>query len=305
MRVLTWIVLAASLQSGRAFASAGVSWAAKEDYKNPKNEMGMCASAGKEQLYVKTGYCDSIMEILTNKKYCPPGCDPKKCPAAMFEQIRDRYLKKEEVQTPGSSKYKSEQGIDFEFNCAYGNGKDLKYLAKDKDITKFANVFANWIATIVIETSDWDREAKGNDGGEGLLGLTRKDMEDPKYRCGCELKNPPNPLPGPDDGHHSLTCGTYIAMYNIVEDGESLYSGKNRRPPSRALSSDDRKDDRKGAARIFRILEEPADGDRKMSDRQTKMRDKLDNFCRKSAYSPTVRTFDEDVRRLGAGETTR
>jgi hypothetical protein len=308
MKLLTWIVVVASLQSGRAFASAGVSWAAKEDYKNPKNEMGMCSSAGKEQLYIKTGYCQSIIEILTNKEYCPPGCDPKKCPAAMFEQIRDRYLRGTDIKTAGSEKYKREQEIEFEYNCVDGKGKELKDLAKDKDITKFANVFANWIATIVIETSDWDREAKGNAGGEGLLGLTRKDMEDPKYRCGCELKNPPDPLPGPEDGHHSLTCGTYIAMYNIVEDGESLYSGKNRRPPSNGstvLSSNDNKDDRKGAAKIFQILETPADGDRRTSDRQTKMIDKLNNFCKQSAHSPAVRTFDEDVRRLNSGEIAR
>jgi hypothetical protein len=286
-----------------------VSWAAKEDYKNPKNEMGMCASAGKEQLYVKTGYCDSIMEILTNKEYCPPGCDPKKCPAAMFEQIRDRYLKEEGVEAHGASKYK--KGIYIPFNCSnqQQNGKALVDLAKDKDITKFANVFANWIATIVIETADWDREAKGNGGGEGLEGLTRKDMEDPKYRCGCEIKNPPDPLPGPEDGHHSLTCGTYIAMYNIVEDG-TLYGGKNKKTTNvgagaTTTSSEDNKDTREGAAKIFKILETPPENDKKMSDRQEKMRDKLDNYCKNSAHSPTVRTFDSDVRRLNSGEIAR
>ncbi len=309
MKIIFTAVAVALLYSSSVFAAAGVSWAAKEDYKNPKNEMGLCTEASSKQLFMKTGYCQSIMEILTNENYCPKGCDPKECPAAKFKEIKERFLQ-DRAGTTGTAKAKYTKAVTIDYTCDNKKENATKYLedlAKDKDTTKFTNVMAQFFAMVAIETSDWDSQAKGNGGGEGLFGLTRKDMEDPKYRCGCELANPPDPLPGPEDGHHSLTCGTYMALVNISKDG-TLFGGKNKTTPAQngtrataTSSNEENKDTREGAAKIFKVLE-VTDKSYEQNGTLTRMSHKMEFFCQNSAHSKTT-TWTPTLDKMIGSET--
>jgi hypothetical protein len=323
MRLFFVALLASMTYSSAVFAAAGTSWAAKEDYKNPKNEMGLCTQSSSEQLFMKTGYCQSIMDLTKYKdQYCPPGCNSsagsleqsKKspeslCPAALFEVFRKRVA----LTYPGQNAPQSadsDLAIDFP-NCSEGRqgGRDMSTLVKDQQ--RFAQAFAVWMSTIVIETSDWDREASSG-LGEGLLGLSRKDMEDKKYRCGCELKNPPDPLPGPQDGHHSMSCGTYMALVNIVKDG-TLGGGKNKKnQTSTTNSSAPNKDTREGAAKLFKVLEDVDGNDKQGQKLQERMQKKFETYCKNSAYTTsTPKNMDSDSDaggrngRWNPGETFR
>lgn len=276
----------ALLLSSSVFAQ-GMSEATRENYKNPKDEKGLCTSRNDDEWQSKRGYCKAIQEQLTL-----PGCAHD-----TIERIRQRYLKTQKSEAKDNEKMYLGDALE---NCSSKDGKThMADIAKSPQ--DFAYVMMQYFSIIAIEESDWNDEANKGSAVEGLLGLKKAEMADKRYSCGCDTKNQPNiPPDRPLDGHQNMICGMYMALYwadkdgKVDNDGRSKPGQSNTGQPNengRQSSNQQNQDDDKpqGFTRIFKSLEGyDEDKDKAAKIRDKRMKDKLLNFCH--TYKPGSQT---------------
>ena len=280
------------------FARGGTG-AANAEYKNPKSLKGLCNDDSKDEDYYKQGYCLSLGEQFKKND----------CTKQALAELRARINRDPKDPVFNKLKGKDKDGIDGMFSCnGKGEKQDMSEIAKDQD--KFNYLMMQWIAMLTVQTSNWNvlnNEQSGTKGPDGLLDLSLekggvKDMENKDYACGCKEQvattsgqsgvTNEGQSPGPLDGHHSLTCGSYMILKNILKDGD-MGAGKDK---SAKASDKSPKDSRIGAAKIVAALETKADQDD--LDRQQIWRsDKMETFCKKYWSSSESKTnhWDDDI----------
>lgn len=278
-------LLLIAMLSSSSSVFAQVTDATRENYKNPKDEKGLCTSRNDDEWQSKRGYCKAIQEQLTM-----PGCAHE-----TIERIRQRYLK----SIKGELKNEKDEMSLGDFECSSSDQEGRKTTSM-QDIAKspqdFAYVITQLFSIIAIEESDWNDEANKGGAVEGLLGLKKSDMADKRYSCGCDTKNQPNiPPDRPLDGHQNMICGMYMALYWADKDGQIYNSvkpkpGKPKVPKEGAPTNKAGEDDPsspKGFARIFKSLEYDRN-DKASERRHTWMQNKMQNFCK--TYKPGSQT---------------
>lgn len=292
-----------------AFARAG-SGGATSGFTNPEDTKGLCTPENKDEAYYKEGYCKSLAELFE-----------KDCVKQLSERIRQRYLAEgaEYQKALADKNIKAEdKTIDnSNFECGTKDGKsNLLKLAKDPQ--KWNYFMGQLISATVVTTSDWNvlnkvtdspQNATGSQGPgqKGLLDLELgkgiRGVDNPNYACGCDVTNSPGKEgvtvqsdegPGPADGHHSIVCGAYMALYWIDKDGKFLEG--NTKPDEQKKTS------AKGMARIFQKLERASDA--KQDPAPLKLvREKMKTFCEKDTGAGKTTTWDRTLKNdIGLGD---
>lgn len=300
------LLLLLLLTGGFAHARAGVSGSSGFRAKDiqglcvpegqQKKKMSCDKGSGEESIddYVKDGYCESLREILE-----------KPCVNDLVEKLRKRYL--------GQADQKDHKSFSFDVACspkdATENNGSTRELAKDPK--KWKEMIVQFMAANAILGSDQDvcagvkdspKNPQGVAGDEpvGILKLKSKEMNDEKYSCGCKFTNEDDA--GAADGHRSMVCGTYMALYWAEKD-ETLYEGGSK------IKDDDGKPTVKGAARIFPWLEDNNDNHGDLPEPLKLLNGKFEAFC-DAKMGGKVRTRDQDLDRVrangsGGGDSTR
>ena len=303
---LATFFLAAGVAAPNAHC-AGMDGAVRADYHNPKDAWGLCTDENKGQQFMEVGLCLSLWEQLHS------GCTQK-----LVEKIRQHILADNDPNQPGDK-----PAFELGFSCQNGGAPDTKPQLPEiaKNPEQFTFLLMQFFAAIAVQESDWnvlDKVPQGNEplpAGEnmGVLDLNLQDMTKPDYSCGCTDKvitcpngsgsegsggtdTVPGPCPGPSDGHHSMICGEYMALYWADKDGQ-LFGGKygkmndprNRAKsdkPSKAAEPDASDDGPKGATRIWPDL-----GDNPKSvvlkSNTEFVQGKMDAFCKKGVAGQT------------------
>lgn len=279
-----------------AWGAPGVQEPSSPNYRDPDNVVGLCTSRNKENFYYMSGHCQTILEQLTQNE-----CTKKK-----VEELRLRVLgDKEKLKAAG---IENTSYPDLGFTCEGQNdpaNDNLKKLAEDP--RKFAIIMMQFFAVMAIEQSDWKVNTGGNTSNQqdvkcesncGLLGLSKKDMDNEKYKCGCDIGNKTDDQKQFDptmDGHLNLRCGITIALFEGLEqkDGNILGGGKPK-------DKDQEQDTRSGMAKIFKSLENIEDKTPDVIDTpRERIREKMKTYCKIDAFkSGEVNTWDQDFENL-------
>lgn len=296
------LIIVITLQSSFAYARAG---AAGSSGFRAKDIQGFCVpeaqqkkkmtcdkGSGEENIddYVKDGYCESIRETLE-----------KPCVADLVEKLRKRFL---DENNPDESKH-----LDLRISCtpkaanAANENDRVSTTELAKDPKKFKEMIVQFMAMNGVLGSDQDVCAGVKDGPKnpqesagnepmGILKLKSKDMNDEKYSCGCKFTNEDDS--GAADGHRSMVCGTYMALYWADKDG-TLFDGGSKKKDAEG------KPTVKGAARIFPWLEDNNENGRNETPEPIKLlNNKFEVFC-DAKMGGKVNTRDEAFRRMHGG----
>lgn len=292
-RTFMFFLLAISVFGVSSWARDNTARSGAAQFQNVKTTTGLCTSDNKDQDFYKEGYCKSLYEAMTQKP----------CFRDLVEKLRLRYLGE---SARGYSDKKHGEPFELGIYCADKTGdKGTEEIAKDP--AQFTQLLMNFLSMVVVKESDWDVKANKGRGNEGLMSLRLESMDDPKYECGCKVLNSKGApganavlgeSPGPLDGHHSIMCGAYQALYWADKDGV-LYGGADRRTGKKSDNYEsaqekpkDERDGRRGAARVFKSLER--NYDQKGTDQLDKwFTDKTETYCKNYAHRTGV--FDADM----------
>lgn len=272
----------------QVFGQAGVNAPVHANYQNPNDITGLCtANRGNDKLhYWKSGHCNTIYESLTGND-----CIKKK-----LEEIRLRMLgdaTEDQIKKAGG---RNTGGLSLGMQCKSKNDDKTFENTIVKDKNKFALFMTQIFAMIAIEQSKWqvNHNGKLGQGSEvkcesncGLLGLNKSDMDNEKYKCGCEIPNKQDNNKQYDptmDGHLNLRCGITIALFNVTADKDATEIFGN----GRKKDKDHPEDSRHGFEKIFKSLE-PTDADeRNLEAFDTplkRLRGKMTSYCDAEAFA--------------------
>ncbi len=269
VRLSAFLILAVFTVSQIVGAAPGPS-SATGNFRNVKDTMGLCVPDRKDEVYYKMGHCKSVFESFTKSD----GCVKKK-----IDEIRKKFEGK--FKQSGTPNPKISDTFGDPYYCPTKQNKTWQDFVKDEKL--FSYLLMQFVSAVVIEESDWDIK----NGGKGLMNITKAQMDDPKYACGCDITNsesrggsPAGGSPGEIDGHQSIQCGAYIALHHASEDGQ-LFGGEAPKPGTPPAD-----DPRRGASKIFKSLvskPDPSTGKETNAalERVTK---KLENFCEKTTF---------------------
>lgn len=308
-----WLSLVLLFSPAIAFARAGTG-AANAEYANPKSLKGLCTQENKGESFYDTGLCLSIKEQLTDNE----------CTKKIVEELRVRV--KGDENDPAFKKLKAQGkgAINSMLRCEGDKpGQNMSKIAMSKESFDF--YLEQLIAMATVKTSGWDvlkDEQAGSKGPGGLLNLSLDkggvtDMENKDATCGCKKDvattsgqsgvTVEGPSPGPLDGHHSMTCGSYMILNQIAKDGD-LAGGQNSTPRPGAAANQSRtpaanstprrdRDTRIGAAKIVSSFEDEQDPGADNSNARWYNR-KMDTFCKRYWKSPNsqVNEWDDQIR---------
>jgi hypothetical protein len=276
---------------GRGAAGGGI-----PGFKNhPDDNIGLCTPDNKSQAFWDEGLCKSISELFLEKP----------CVKELIERIRQRYVGEGKEYDKWKKEHPNEEDkARFDpggIYCSAKTGADrstgLVELAK-KDPGKFSYFLVQFFQNVAINESDLqvlNREQQGEPNG--YMNLRLKDMDDPKYQCGCQTINSSGqegvsaegPSPGPLDGHDSIMCGAYMGLYWADKNGTLYGSGKDEKG---RVAYD-------GAAKIFKTLQRDPNQSEKPQPLKY-LEHKMSNFCEKS-LGGRVGTWDPQLKEdLGA-----
>ena len=284
----------------QTFGQAGVNAPVHANYQSPYDMVGLCtANRGNDKLhYWKSGHCNTIYESLTAND-----CIKKK-----LEEIRLRMVgdsSEEQIRKAGG---KNTGGLSLGMSCDSKNGDQTFENTIVKDKNKFALFMTQIFAMITIEQSKWQVNHGGNTGQGsevkcetncGLLGIKKSDMENEKYKCGCEIPNKQDNNRQYDptmDGHLNLRCGITMALFNVTadKDASSLFGG------GRNKSKDHPEDTRHGFEKIFKSLEPTDADDRNLEAFDTplkRLKGKMKSYCDAEAFATSNnRQLEQQLR---------
>lgn len=298
------IILIVLLAGSFSLFAKDMNSATRTNYKNPNDDKGLCTPANEDEWQQERGFCKAIREQMTL-----PGC--------ASDAIKDicKRIANNDKETDDKKKFSLG---NFECSQRTGNGSATTGMA---DIAKSEPdciyVLTQYFAVIAIETSAWDDEKNKDTGSdEGLLGLTKADMKDERYSCGCNTAKQKENIPPdrPSEGHQNLVCGMYMGIYWAQKDGTfgnkaEPKKGQATVPPQAQPGQPPPKDDNgpRGMSRIFKVLQGHDGKDKGLVERDERFSKKFANFCKnyKIGSAPsTVRTMDEDIQKMEGGPGT-
>lgn len=301
------LILIALLMASHSLHAQDMNSATRVNYKNPDDEKGLCTPKNEEdkEWQQERGFCKAIREQMTL-----PGCA-----SDAIKDICKRIANNDKEKDP------QKRFALGNFECSQkagssGNQTGMSDIAKSEKDCIY--VMTQYFAIIAIETSGWvDEKNKDKGDDEGLLGLKKSDMKDPRYSCGCNTAKQKDNIPPdrPSEGHQNLVCGMYMGIYWAQKDGTfrgggQLKPGMSVAPPVTPQGQPAPKDNDngpRGMSRIFKVLQAHDDKDKVANARDERIFKKFANFCKnyKIGSAPsTTRTMDEDIQKMEGGPGT-
>lgn len=273
------LVLAALIMISFQAHGRGGTGSANGGFRNPEDLRGFCISKNQEETFYKQ-YCTTLRETIE--------LDP--CVSKWVEEMR---LMEAGSDAPGYNKLSQDQK-DKPFNsglsCSRADGtQGIPEIVKDKD--KYNNLLIQWFSMIAIQQSDWDCSGTAEEHPKApdkrkksIYPLKHADMIAfaKKFpQCGCAITNQTK-FGQPEahvDCNHAIKCGVSMAIHEAWADRQ-LFNGSKKPDPN-----DPKKNQLKGAAKIFPVLEDEGDDNLEHKKNRDWRVKKLRTYCEQYAGS--------------------